>query len=77
MQDSPLLAGINGEKLWSESTTQTGFDKPDRTVCLSGQVTQIIGFWVKGHTNVEFILETVKVLHSQVSVVTGDNHAAR
>ena len=47
MKDSPLLAGTNGEKLWSESTTQTGFEESDRTVYLSGQVTQTIALGSK------------------------------
>ena len=47
MKDSPLLAGTNGEKLWSESTTQTEFEESDRTVCLSGQVTQTMALGSK------------------------------
>ena len=47
MNISPLLAGTKGQKLWSASTTQTGFPPPFRTACFSGQVTHTIALGSK------------------------------
>ena len=45
MHISTLFAGINGQKLWSDSTTQTG--KVDRMTCFSGHVTHNMDFGSK------------------------------
>ena len=52
MQVSPLPAGTKGQKLWSASTTQTGFHPSFRTACFSGQVTHTIAL---GSKDIEMI----------------------